>query len=1353
MYVRLLSACLCFLLLGLALHAETFVNPRRVPLSSDPSFVLVGDLNGDGVPDILYSSNTITGSLLHTLLADPAGSYFAGVDIQLPAGIISRCLLADLNADSALDLVCVGNYETRMVAVLLGRGDGTFSAPQLTTLPSAFQLNGATPAVAGDLNHDGHLDVILTGGPYGYTNLPLLGDGTGNLTPAPTFLNNYGGTLAQLVDLNGDGNLDLILQGGLEYKVTVSLGHGDGTFDNEVPYPSNSGAVLNDIDRDGHPDLIGGNNGVLQIFHGNPDGTFAAAPMVSIDFTGGQFLKAGFGSLIRTYASLDLNGDGIPDVLNAGDDGLTVLLGQPGLAFAPPLHYAVSQSFFSNFFSLGNALADLNGDGHLDFICVGPNGLYILYGKADGSFVSAPAYESGAIVGNATSADFNGDGNPDVITGGDSSLHLRLGLGDGTFAPTINLPGFSASTSDAQAEVSPQIFHGDFNGDGRQDLLIAAVSSTDNTSTSYIRLGHGDGTFGSPLVARNLVQNSAFAYVAAVADMNHDGRDDILCIDLYGLHVSLSNGDGTFRRFDTSLPDVNHPLTVADLDQDGILDVAYVDGSSITLLRGAGDGTFSPPTNLATLTPRDGVTLTQIAVLATGDFDGDGYVDVAALANYTTSPVTQRSSVIDIFFGRGHGEFTPATSAGVFDRDYAYLSAADLDGDGRADLVAAAPYYISSIYPLTTVHSLPGRTFGPPAEFTAGSGMSYLTIADLNRDGRPDILVANGDYNATANTFTVLLNQPDAPAVTGTLSASPEPSLVAQPFTITASFVAPANEPGAALNGTVSFLIDDVPLTTAPLTNNRASVPVPGTLSLGTHRLSAVPSSLSDGTQTYIPAALTATHVVTGLPVDLTLTATPNPADLGQQVTFSFAATNAASAPTGSPQPSGSISLSDGALSISVGSASGPSGLVFTAGHSFTTAGTHTILASYSGDALHSPASISITVEIARIATTTSITLSPNPTTYGQPVTSTAHVTPVGVSGITPTGSVLFTFCGGGTVSGMLDAAGTATVVDPAPGANAEPAGPCSAVASFPGDVNLLPSASPAFPYSIGQATSTTTLIASANPAYQGQTVSFDAQIADVISAPRPGATAPARLLLTGMVQLLEDNTVVASGTVLNGHVTLTTGALSVGTHTLTASYSGDMNLLPSRSAPFAETILSPGFTVALSAPALTIKGGKQASLTAILTSFGFSGPLDLTITGLPPSISASFTPAAVAMNSSSTGSASLTLNTAALPYKVLADRSPGQAPPASRRALASSSTPALLVALLVAPWLFRSRRNLPSLFLIILAAATIAGSVGCTTLIEQIQFTPGTYTATVIVTDPRSGVSQSTPLTLVVTP
>jgi hypothetical protein len=323
----------------------------------------------------------------------------------------------------------------------------------------------------------------------------------------------------------------------------------------------------------------------------------------------------------------DFNGDGKPDlaVANQGagsgaDGSVSVLLGRGDGTFAAPVNYLTSGS------SQGIALADLNGDRKLD-IATGVNfgpflssggGASVLLGHGDGTFATATTTAAGENIIGIVAADFNGDGKLDLaLTSADTNtVEVLLGNGDGTFQPAV---AYSTVVS-GKGTYPESIAAGDFNRDGKIDL---AVGSGGSDRTLSILLGNGDGTFGS---AANTTVGCLCAGVVA-ADFNGDGKLDLALSDLQGgrVFVLLGHGDGTFStpvHFPAVTP---QGLAAADVDGDGKLDLVAANalgGHSVSVLLGHGDGTFAAPTDFPTGPDTRGV--------AVGDLNGDCKPDLAA---------------------------------------------------------------------------------------------------------------------------------------------------------------------------------------------------------------------------------------------------------------------------------------------------------------------------------------------------------------------------------------------------------------------------------------------------------------------------------------------------------------------------------------------------------------------------------------------------------------------------------------------------------------------------------------------------------------------------------------------------
>ena len=336
-----------------------------------------------------------------------------------------------------------------------------------------------------------------------------------------------------------------------------------------------------DFNSDGKVDIVYAGDlfiPFIGVSLGNGDGTFRpAAPFPAIPASGTPFVA-------------DFNGDGKPDIAIYN----RIYLGDGTGKFNEPLTVAAC-------FGL-SAVADLNRDGKQDLIC----GSSILLSDGDGTFHTVP----GTLAGNAVLvADFNGDRNVDLLLrAGTGSLAVVLGRGDGTFGPAMAVSGFPNLQT---------VRAGDFNGDGRTDLVGPSADGT----MIVVLLGHGDGTFGPALTTGGIP-----GPITAVADFNHDGKQDLVAGDA----VLAGNGDGTFR-FPVFIGVVTQacgPLTgpggapcdyshvatvVADFNGDGLPDIAAgyiargitstrVASVSILLNGTPGDGLDATGISSATLT-------------------------------------------------------------------------------------------------------------------------------------------------------------------------------------------------------------------------------------------------------------------------------------------------------------------------------------------------------------------------------------------------------------------------------------------------------------------------------------------------------------------------------------------------------------------------------------------------------------------------------------------------------------------------------------------------------------------------------------------------------------------------------
>ena len=333
-------------------------------------------------------------------------------------GVALAFAVGDFNGDGKLDLV-VGN-ENNEVVIVLGKGDGTFTAPNLVAsghMPSAIAV--------GDFNGDGILDLAVTS--FDGTLEILLGNGDGTFTPKASLVISTEVPYAIAVgDFNGDGNLDLAVALSVNDQVAIFLGNGDGTFTLSPLSPSTGQSpmliAVSDFNRDGKLDLVTGNekSNNMTILLGNGDGTFTPAPSPAP-------IPGITGLVDFSLAVGDFNQDGIPDLaVPVPTEGLMIFRGNGDGTFATPSILSTSGTD-----PIAVALGDFNADGFLGVAAanLASSNVAFFLGKSGGTFLDVvPPTPTGGSPGLMAAGDFNGDGRLDVITTGTPDITVLLQL-------------------------------------------------------------------------------------------------------------------------------------------------------------------------------------------------------------------------------------------------------------------------------------------------------------------------------------------------------------------------------------------------------------------------------------------------------------------------------------------------------------------------------------------------------------------------------------------------------------------------------------------------------------------------------------------------------------------------------------------------------------------------------------------------------------------------------------------------------------------------------------------------------------------------------------------------------------
>lgn len=924
--------------------------------------------------------------------------------------------------------------------------------------------------------------------------------------------------------LSSDNNLDVVT-GDSQQTITVLLGNGDGTFKPKINYPGCPTGLalkilLSDFNRDGKTDIA---------------------------------------LACSSTNNATVNGS------------LTILLGNGDGSFQAPVSYTAGDV---NDIALG----DFNGDGLIDIVLTNHNQQQVVLftGKGDGTFSpGAVALTTSSPTNGIVAADFNQDGVDDIAfaintaAAGSklSDLYVALGNNDGSFQkPTL-----------VGSQVGEFLTSGDTNADNLPDIVSSSIQLVPNVGPSlFVSIGNGDGTFQTPVIYTSDIPSDPH-----LADVNGDGKPDIIAGGSVGALVYLGNGDGTFQPYtEPTIGDfaLTYAVNAGDYNNDGNADLIGTDaqspraavslsevrqtaqtaaltnvavfplGSGTHQINGAysGDSIYAPSTSstsplIAAPTP---TTLNLNVVPSSATLAGQSITLTATLSPFSVGPpnTTTDTEIIKFFNG------STQIGTGTLSKGVATLTTTQLPAGSDA-LTAVYPgdaNYNTSTSSVMTVtvsnilvtSSLNPSSFGQTVTFTA-TVVAGATGSVSFKDGSTVLgngTVANGVATLTTSTLAVGTHD-----ITGVYSGDAGHPTATSPVlsqevdkatpTLTVATSGPSTY-GDTITITTSLppgTTGTVTVTSGGVTLGSGTVSPSGTVTITT---SSLPSGTDTITATYPgdsnnnPATGTTTQTVAkATPVLPAPVATPSSPVVGTPVTLTE------SIPSG---VSGPVSFYNGTTLL--GNApvvSGTASLTV----SNLAVGATSVTATTPGDANHNPATSPATsVTIVKASPTVAVTTS-GPSSYGSPVTITATVPPG------TTGTVSFSNGSLSLGSGTVNSSGVATITT-----SALPAGSDVVTANYGGDANNNPAAGTAT-QTVSKATPPVTVTTSGPSTYGGPVT---------ITASVPPGT-------TGTVTLTSGGVTIGSGTVSpGGTVTVTTSSLPAGSDPITASYGGDSNNSPS---------------------------------------------------------------------------------------------------------------------------------------------------------------------------------------------
>lgn len=795
-----------------------------------PASYAVGDIDGDGKPDVVVAAANATAGLSVYRNTSSSGIFTFSQQSFATGNIPNAVALGDMDGDGLIDVVVAGNHNG--VSVLKNQSVSGTVAFSPFVYPAPFGVADSVTSIAiGDIDGDGRPDLAIV---HSKSNGPLvlsvyLNTSTGGILSFAAGIDLVPGNAPQHVlirDLDGDGKSDIVVANTKDTTISVFQNTGSGTALSFITTTYRTGPgptmiAVGDLDGDGKVDLAVSNSGDYTLFGSNTVSVLLNTSGSSLSFAAAATYTTGTNP--KGMAIGDMDGDGKPDLVTGDNAGTVSVLKNTGSGFSTAVSYPAA------LFAADVVLCDFDGDGYPDIISQSYGRQAILRSRVyipavalvppiitgfapatgpAGSSVTITGHHFDSVAGN--NIVYLGAIRAKVTAGNPSSLTVTVPAG-ATYAPpsvttshllgaaanlpfSLSFPGggaapftgnFFSPRVDLYAGKAPasgglgssgSVAMSDLDGDGKPDLALT------NPYSDSIAVFMNTGAKGAAVYAAKQNFYIAAPNDVAIGDIDGDGRPDLVASGTAGLTVwlntstpgKISFGPPTTIAFTASEPGFYLTnLAIGDLDGDGQPDIAAAVGGGFSVWKNRTvSGTVSFTLQHEYNTGGEG----GEGRMAIADFNGDGLPDIASTGIFGVGVLLNTSSGGDITFGP-HQYTYQVSSASVG------IAAGDIDGDGLPDLAVVNHLPVGTVSVLRNTGGNGSVAFASQVDLTTANGASFVAITDMNGDGLPDLVVTNmsdGSVSLLKNTgskgtisFAAHADYPAAAGAQGTVLAGP----------------------------------------------------------------------------------------------------------------------------------------------------------------------------------------------------------------------------------------------------------------------------------------------------------------------------------------------------------------------------------------------------------------------------------------------------------------------------------------------------------------------------------------------------------------------------------------------------